>query len=596
MKYGTAYYPDYFPESEWSQDLDRMVSCGVTSVRILEFGWCFYEPTPGVFVWDGVDRFLDLCLARKLAVCLATPTATPPPWFFQQFPDARLLDRDARPCYSHRHMTCWNHPAARAQAFATIERLATRYGNHPAVWGWQIDNEPNYAEDPNGFYDFNPQTIRDGQAWLRERYGTLDALNEAWFNVFWSQRFNEWEQIWVTHKPQVNPGSMLDFLRWREHNIAEFVQSQAALLRRCTTGQKIGVNIPETGIPFSTTIAQDYWAQAAGLDWIGTDLYTGSSDRSSDLQALRFSTDLMRSVRDEVAPSAEFLIAETQGGPHLRSWSSGFAAYPWDSSFLADSVQTYAERGAQQTWFFLWRPVPGGQEIGMNATTGMDGSETEYTLAIRQMAERDTQLAADAQRYAARPLALIHYSRDTIRFLSHWKDLEIVSRSMLGTHLWLDRQGYRIQFITDAALETPLQSAEILVLPESHLLSDQAWQNVIGWAETFTSGQLHMGPHTGLLDERGQWRSPKQRSLFSELRLRPGKWFDLAVTARHDGQQVSGYRLFKTESEVVEFLESSDGPIPSVLKPRSNIHLHTHRWCEHLGTGPGTQAIPSSDD
>jgi len=96
MKYGTAYYPDYLPESEWSQDLDRMVSCGVTSVRILEFGWCFYEPTPGVFVWDGVDRFLDLCLARKLAVCLATPTATPPPWFFQQFPDAQLLDRDAR--------------------------------------------------------------------------------------------------------------------------------------------------------------------------------------------------------------------------------------------------------------------------------------------------------------------------------------------------------------------------------------------------------------------------------------------------------------------------------------------------------------------
>ncbi|MCX6959555.1 MAG: beta-galactosidase [Verrucomicrobia bacterium] len=92
MKYGTAYYPDYFPESEWSQDLDRMVSCGVTSVRILEFGWCFYEPMPGVFVWDGVDRFLDLCLARKLAVCIATPTATPPPWFFQQFPRSKKND------------------------------------------------------------------------------------------------------------------------------------------------------------------------------------------------------------------------------------------------------------------------------------------------------------------------------------------------------------------------------------------------------------------------------------------------------------------------------------------------------------------------
>jgi hypothetical protein len=167
---------------------------------------------------------------------------------------------------------------------------------------------------------------------------------------------------------------------------------------------------------------------------------------------------------------------------------------------------------------------------------------------------------------------------------------------MIGAHLWLDRQGYRIQFITDAALETPLPSAEILVLPESHLLSDRAWQHVIGWAENFASGQLHMGPHTGLLDERGQWRSPKQRSLFNELGVRPGKWFDLAVTSQHGGQPVSGYRLFETESEIAEFLESSDGLIPSVLKARSNIHVHTHRWCEHLGTGRGTQAIPSSDD
>jgi beta-galactosidase len=168
-----------------------------------------------------------------------------------------MIEASGKPCFAHRHMVCWEHPEARAEAFRTIETLATRYGNHPAVWGWQIDNEPNFAEDPSACYDFNPHAIRRGQEWLRERHGSLEALNKAWFNAFWSQSCNEWEQVWVTHRPQVNPGSMLDFLRCREASVARFVQDQAALLRRCTTGQKIGVNIPEVGIPFSTVIAQD---------------------------------------------------------------------------------------------------------------------------------------------------------------------------------------------------------------------------------------------------------------------------------------------------------------------------------------------------
>lgn len=92
-------------------------------------------------------------------------------------------------------MTCWNHSGARDEAWRTIEALATRYGSHPAVWGWQIDNEPNYAERVDEFYDFNPYFLADGRAWLREKYGTLEALNAAWFAQFWSQAANEWEQI-----------------------------------------------------------------------------------------------------------------------------------------------------------------------------------------------------------------------------------------------------------------------------------------------------------------------------------------------------------------------------------------------------------------
>ena len=588
MHYGTAYYPDYFPEADWARDLDAMVAAGVTSVRILEFAWCWYQPRPDVFRFEPLDRFLDLCLARGLRVCLCTPTATPPPWFFQKHPDCRLIDVSGRPSYSHRHMVCWQHPGALAEALRTIETLASRYASHPAVWGWQIDNEPNYAEKVADCYDFNPHALAAGQAWLREKFhGDLNALNAAWYNQFWSQAYDDWSQIWVTHRPQTNPGSFVDFLRWREHALAVFVATQRDLLRRLCPAHRIGVNIPEVGVHFSTVIGQDYWAQAAGLDWVGTDLYAATADRAADLRALHYSTDLMRSAVAAASPNAEFLIAETQGGPHLRTWEQGFAGYPWDASYLRDSVHAYAERGAKQVWFFLWRPVPGGMEIGMNATTDIDGGPTEFTQEIARLAREDSDaLASSAAAYAARPLALVHYSQDTHRFLAFHNQLPVAGKSQLGCHAWLDTQGFRVAYLNDADLEKPIPDAALLVLPESHLLSDAAQKNLLAWAEASPSARrLVLGPHTGLLDERAQLRGPSRLPLWTALGIRPGPWRDMGVPVPH--------RVILPDAH-----SSSPAPTgafhPEPLRPRPNILLYTHRWTENLSTGSSASSLPDA--
>lgn len=596
MTFGTAYYPDYFPENEWARDLDLMRSCGIRTVRILEFGWVWYQPTPVDYRFEPLDRFLDLCADRELAVCLSTPTATPPPWFFQKHPDCRMVEASGRPCFAHRHMVCWEHPEARAEAFRTIETLATRYGNHPAVWGWQIDNEPNFAEDPSACYDFNPHAIRRGQEWLRERHGSLEALNKAWFNAFWSQSCNEWEQVWVTHRPQVNPGSMLDFLRCREASVARFVQDQAALLRRCTTGQKIGVNIPEVGIPFSTVIAQDYWAQATGLDWIGTDLYTASGDSAADAAALRYSCDLMRSVVETSAPGADFFISETQGGPHIRSWACDFAGYPWEPGFLAENVAVYSERGASQVWFFLWRPVPGGQEIGMNATTDLDGGSTPFTAEIKRLASTAGPDAAAAD-YAARPLALVHYSQDTHRFMAFFKQLGALGDSHRGVHALLDRLGYRVAYLNDGQMQRAIPAADCLVLPESHVLSDRAQEMVLSWAGQNSSGRLILGPHTGLMDEHGQLRGPSRQVLWNALGLRPGYWRDKGISHQVGGHTVTAYRDFspleagKHDFTAAEMDDSKT--VALCLCPRPNIQVHTHRWGLAALRGAGAHSLPT---
>jgi beta-galactosidase len=589
---GTAYYPDYYPEAEWAADLDRMLAAGVGSVRILEFAWSWYEPAPGAFAWDGLDRFLELCHARRLAVCLSTPTATPPAWFWERHPDARLIDADGRRCRAHRHMTCWNHPVARAEALRTIGELAARYGNHPAVWGWQIDNEPNYAEDYNGYYDFNPHALRDGQAWLLARYGSIAALNAAWFSAFWSQRLEAFDQAWRIFDPRTNPQAQLDFCRWREANYAAFVQEQAALLRRHTRCQRIGVNIPECGVQGSVRLGQDYWAQASGLDWVGVDIYAATADPAADRRAARYSTDLMRSVQQSAAPSGEFIVAETQGGPHRRTWPSAFAAQALQPRDLAGMNADLAARGAAQLWFFCWRATPAGAEMGMLGVQDIDGADTGRAAVLAGLAARREDLAAEARQHDAKPLALLHYARDAHRFLGNFPGaLEVVERQMRGAHAALDAQGFRVRFITDAELAAGPPDAALLVLAESPLMDAAAQDAVIAWIGAAPGRELHLGPHTALLDGRGHLLPAAQRRLWLHLGITAGDWHDQGIALAHAGTAVDAYRrLTPNDLDCVEAW-LADG-LPARVRPRPNIVVHAWRWCMPLGEGHGSNPMP----
>lgn len=599
---GTAYYPDYYPETDWARDLGRMSETGISCVRILEFAWCWYQPRPDSFEWDPLDRFLELCQERQLQVCLSTPTATPPPWFFQKYPDARLINIDGQPCFAHRHMTSWNHPGANTEAMRTIEALARRYGNHPAVWGWQIDNEPNYAEDPRAYYDFNPHHLAAGREWLKEKYGSLDALNNAWFACFWSQAVNEWEQVWTTHRPTVNPQSALDFLRWRDASMARFVQQQAGLLRQHTNAQKIGVNIPETGLPFSVTIGQDYWAQSAGMDWVGTDLYAASHDQEADMACFRQNCDIMRCVAEAARPGgAEFVMAECQGGPHLRAWYGKFACEAWRPDYLRRSSKVFAERGARHIWYFMWRPTPAGQEMGMNGVQTLEGENTSSTETICDLAtpQQQEKLGNLRRTYAARPRAVVHYSRDTLLFVDHFKALDTVGKSLGGIHRQLDAQAFRIDYLTDTDLnEGRFPDARVLVLAESMVMSQEAQKHALSWLQADPQRELHVGMHTALLDHHGHFIDPSKRCLWNKLGVKPGLLHDQQVSVTVDGIKMDAFRAFEipasTQADIKATLRWREQEYPARIRLKNQAVVYAYRW--GLGTSfSGKHSLPFAD-
>ena len=166
---GVCYYPEHWDESLWESDLERMLQTGITVIRIAEFSWNLTEPKEGVFCFDFFDRFLDLCAQKGMKVIFGTPTATPPAWLTSKYPEVLNADINSLP-YEHgarRHYN-YNAPIYQEKVRTIVTVLGEHYGKHPAIIGWQIDNELNcetadfHSEADQGHRLLEPNLYRLG--------------------------------------------------------------------------------------------------------------------------------------------------------------------------------------------------------------------------------------------------------------------------------------------------------------------------------------------------------------------------------------------------------------------------------------------------
>jgi beta-galactosidase len=139
---GVCYYPEHWPETRWSKDVAMMADLGIRFVRIGEFAWSRLEPARGRFDWGWLDRALETLGLAGLQVVLGTPTAAPPKWLVDQRPDILAWGSDGQPRrFGSRRHYCFTSPAWRQETARICLQLARRYGDHPSVVGWQLDNE-----------------------------------------------------------------------------------------------------------------------------------------------------------------------------------------------------------------------------------------------------------------------------------------------------------------------------------------------------------------------------------------------------------------------------------------------------------------------
>ncbi len=345
--YGGDYNPEQWTEDVWQEDVQLMQAAGVNCVSLGIFSWAKIEPQLGQYNFAWLDRVIDLLHAHGIRVLLATATASPPPWFSRLHPESLPVDKHGlRYKPGSRQHYCPNSAAYRHAASALVTKIALRYGAHPAILMWHVNNE--YACH---IYECYCDTCRDQfRAWLQERYATLDALNESWGTAFWSQQYDQWEEIQLPYRTTtfVNPGQMLDYRRFMNASILSLFRGEIEAIRAAGAQQPMFTNMV-FGLKW---LDQYEWARYA--DYTAIDMYPDPSLGDQAWSSIAFAYDAIRSAKG----NKPFLLLE-QATTQVN-WRAINQLKP-PGMMRALSYQAVAH-GADSVMFFQWRQSKAGAE------------------------------------------------------------------------------------------------------------------------------------------------------------------------------------------------------------------------------------------
>ncbi len=495
---GTCYYPEHWDENLWEEDLDRMLRSGIEVVRVAEFAWNLTEPKEGEYTYEFFDRFLELAQKKGMKVIFCTPTATPPAWLTDKYPEVLNADQDGN-LYRHGARRHYNYNSPVYQKFCRIivEKYASHYGSSPAVIGWQIDNEVNCELDE--FYsDSDTIAFRD---FLKDKYGTIEALNQAWGTVFWNQTYNVWEEVYVPRKTAHytnNPHHMLDYYRFVSDSARRFVQMQADIIRKyCKKDDFITTN----GI-FGNL--DNHQMTRESLDFMTYDSYPNFAYCLDDYEEKNFLKDRKwsRNLAETRSLSPIFGIMEQQSG--ANGWTTRMEApTPRPGQITLWTMQSIAH-GADFVSYFRWRTCTFGTEMYWHGILDYSGRDNRRLKEIQEIARKLPAMQEIAgSKQAAKVGVLKDY--DNIWDAQHdrWHQrVDACSHMALFTALQMTHTPFDYIYLDERATLDNLQKYEVLFYPHGVILTDERMRLLEGYVSA--GGKLVMGCRTGYKDISGK--------------------------------------------------------------------------------------------
>jgi len=565
MPIGVYYYPEAWPSNQWARDIANIKKMDLDFVHMGEFAWAFMEPVEGHFDFDWLDRNLQLCADQGLKVVLCTPSPTPPVWLTQEHPEVLMVDASGRRMlHGTRQQACWNVDAYREYVGKIVEELGKRYGNDPRVWGWQLDNElSHYGKEPC-YCDSCQAKFR---VWLKDKYGTIENLNEAWGTSFWSQHYQNFDQIRLPNKEelvaQVNEHALLDARRWFADSAADYLRFQTGILRKyCGHRQWITSNFMHLfGAVNPALSGKDFEI----ITWTHYPVHGNLNEgplgfRLGGAAAMSFSHDFHRSINGYEG------LMELQ--PGQVNWGD-VNPQPYPGAIHLWIMRAFAADAKIVCTYRYREPLVGPEQyhyglVGTDGVTPTTGGE-QYSQAAREMALLRKNLRPDAKEpaaYATRRTALLYnvesrWSIDDHKQNVRWDTMEHI----LKQYRALKRLGCPVDVITE---DKDFNQYPFLVVPAMQLLDSNTVERFTRYAEN--GGHLILTCRTGQKDRNGHlWEGPWAAPILDLIGAKI-KFYD-TLPAPNTGKVKAG----KTTYDWVS-------------------------WAEVLEPGPGTTALARYTD
>jgi beta-galactosidase len=540
MRLGVCYYPEHWPEAFWPDDCRRMAEMGLSRVRIGEFAWSRIEPELGRYDWGWLDRAVDTLHAAGLGIVMGTPTATPPKWLVDSMPDMIAIDAQGHPRqFGSRRHYCFSHQGYASAAAEIVRAMAARYGNHPAITAWQTDNEFGCHDTAVSYSAAARSAFRD---WLTARYQSINALNSAWGNVFWSMEYRDFSEIDLPNLTvtEANPAHVLDFRRFSSDQVVRFNRSQADIIRRLSPGRDVVHNF----MGFFTQF--DHHDVGGDLDVASWDSYPlGFLEQFwfSDAEKLRY----QRQGHPDIAAfhhdlyrgccNGRWSVMEQQPGP--VNWARHNPS-PLPGMVRLWTLEAMAH-GAEMVSFFRWRQFNCAQEQMHAGLLRPDSADDVGAHEVRQVkGEID---AIGPLGLTAKSVALLFdYQADWVTDIQPQGDGFSALRAAFEFYSTARQLGLNVDIVHP---ETPLDGYSMLLMPCLPILSPKTIDALAKFA-----GPVLAGPRTG----------SKTADFSIPVELPPGGL-----------QALIPIKIVRVESLRPGSFEPGDG-------------FEVHRWLEHVET------------
>ena len=494
--YGVAYYPEYMPEDRLEQDVELMEKAGINVVRVGESTWSSWEPRDGEFRFAWMERALDRLHRAGIRAILGTPTYSIPTWLYREHPDIVVTRAGTAPeladpysptypgaatpgYYGPRQNYDFLNPYFREKAERVIRQIVSHFRDHPAVIGYQIDNETF----PTGAV--TPYTTAAFLERLKRKYDTPTTINRIWGLVYWGQLVDCWEDL-PPRNGILNPGYKLEWENFQHDIITEYLGWQAKIVNEYKRPGQFITQDFSGGV--HTNI--DQWAISRHLDIAAENPYFQSQDRL-DGRAIWMSGDLGRSLKQ-----TNYLVTETNA--QTIGWDSR-SQYPPYPGQLRQVVYAHLAAGANMVEYWHWSSLHYGQETYWK---GILSHDLEPNRVYREM----TAVATELKRIGPQLVNLkkdikvaILFSIDSANAIAYMPFSDRVNYQTVLSQMWNALYDLNVEADFVQAGNGDVSRYKLLMVPPLYSVSDAVLRQIAEYVKA--GGHVVMAFKSGFTDE-----------------------------------------------------------------------------------------------